>query len=90
MQNIDLPRYAIECDATVVNCDYRLAPEHKAPSGIDDGYACLLWVIKNADRLGIDPNRIAIMGESGGGYIVAGIAMRLGENNQRHLIKYQA
>jgi acetyl esterase/lipase len=33
---------------TVVNVCYRLAPEAKAPGGIDDGYAALKWVIKNA------------------------------------------
>jgi len=62
---------------TVVNVCYRLAPETKAPGGIDDGYAALKWVIKNAEAIGVDPKRIAIGGESGGGYITAGVAMRL-------------
>jgi len=65
------------CDLTVINCCYRLAPEAKAPKGINDGYAATKWVIENAEMLGVDPKRIAIGGESGGGYITAGVAMRL-------------
>lgn len=82
-------RYAIECDATVITVDYRLAPEAKAPCGIDDSYAALKWVIANADQLGIDANRIAIWGESGGAYITAGVSIRLAQNNERNLIKFQ-
>ena len=71
-----------------MNVDYRLAPEHKAPCGIDDSYAAVKWVIANAERLGIDANRIALMGESGGGYITGGVSMRLAEADESHLVKF--
>jgi acetyl esterase len=72
-----------------VNVDYRLAPEAKAPCGIDDCYAAVKWVIANAEELGIDANRIALMGESGGGYLTAGVSMRLAEADEGHLVKFQ-
>jgi len=75
-------------EITVVASHYRLAPENKAPAGIMDGYANLKWVIDNADALNIDKNRIAIMGESGGGWITAGVAMMLAERNESHLVRF--
>jgi len=79
----------VECDATVINADYRLAPETPAPGGINDAYATVKWVIENAKELRVDPERIAIMGEGGGGYITAGCGMRLAEANEGHLVKMQ-
>ena len=38
-------RYAIEADITVINVNYRLAPENKSPAALHDGYAALKWVL---------------------------------------------
>ena len=81
---------AVELDTTVINVNYRLAPEHKIPCGIDDCYASVKWAIAKADELGINPNKIATMGESGGGYLVAAVGMRLAEANEGNLIKFGA
>ena len=83
-----LCRYAVECDMTIINCDYRLAPQAKAPKGINDGYSALKWVLANTKNLGIDPKRVVIGGESGGGYITAGVSMRLAQNNEGSLVKF--
>lgn len=80
-------RYALECDCTVINVEYRLNPEHKSPKGIMDGYAVLKWVLENAQALGIDQNRICLTGESGGGYICTGVAMHAAKNGEGELIK---
>lgn len=56
-------------DCVVISADYRLAPEAKFPAALEDNYAALRWMHKNADSLAIDRKRIAVGGMcSGGGH----------------------
>ena len=81
-------RYAFEADANIISVSYRLAPDGKAPLGIIDAYAGLKNVIEKPKKFGCDPKKIAMFGESGGGYIVAGVGMMLAERNESDSIVY--
>ncbi|MDX2006043.1 MAG: alpha/beta hydrolase [Meiothermus sp.] len=66
-------QYVDELGITVVSVDYRYAPKHPFPAGLDDSYTALKWVALNCQQLGIDAKRIAIGGASAGGGLAAAL-----------------
>ncbi len=67
--------WAVQYGAVVVSPQYRLAPEHPAPTPVEDAYAGLVWLAANAPSLGVDPERILLVGTSAGGGLAAGVTL---------------
>jgi acetyl esterase/lipase len=61
--------------ALVISCHYRQAPEHKFPAAHEDAWAAYQWLLRNVQRFGGDPARVAVMGESAGGNLAANVAL---------------
>lgn len=67
---------ALRSGAAVLSLDYRLAPEHPFPAAWDDAWSALRWLFANASLRGLDPDRIAVGGDSAGGTLAAATALR--------------
>jgi acetyl esterase len=66
---------ALLCNASglpVVGIDYRLAPEHRFPSQLQEVAACLRWLFAQASSIKLDPDNILIWGESAGATLAVG------------------
>jgi acetyl esterase/lipase len=76
---------AAELGCSIVSVDYRLAPETRFPGAIEDCYAGLRWLFANATEVGIDLNRIGVMGESAGGGLAAALALMVRDRAEYRL-----
>jgi acetyl esterase/lipase len=79
---------ALDADCCIVSVDYRLAPETRYPGAIEDCYAALAWIHKQAASVGVDARRIGVMGESAGGGLAAALAL-LARDRREYKLAFQ-
>ena len=75
MKDVENRLFASELRCAIYSVDHRLAPESPHPAPVEDIYSVFVWLHANAGRLGLDPARIGIKGESGGGGFAAAAAL---------------
>ncbi|KAI8142966.1 putative lipase [Fennellomyces sp. T-0311] len=74
--------------AAVIFVEYSLSPEVQYPTALEECYAALCWMTTNASSLSIDPNRIAVAGDSAGGNLTAALCLLAKERGNK-TISYQ-
>jgi acetyl esterase/lipase len=84
-----LQEMARDLDAVIISVEYRLAPETTYAGSIEDNYAGLRYIHTNADKLGVDRERVAVTGESAGGGHAALLALTARERGE-YKVAFQA
>ena len=68
-------RLALELEAKVLFVSYRLAPKYKFPTAVYDAFAAYEWALDNAEKLGVNTEKIALCGDSAGGNLSVAVSI---------------
>lgn len=83
-------KLANKTGSVVIFIDYRLAPEHPFPAGLNDCIDGVKWVLENVESLGIDPDQVGIIGDSAGGALSTAVSTQLGKQLKFQVLIYPA
>ncbi|PWN59331.1 alpha/beta hydrolase [Chryseobacterium viscerum] len=83
-------KLANKTGSVIIFIDYRLAPEHPFPAGLNDCIDGIQWVVDNAESIGIDPDKIGIIGDSAGGALSTAVSTQIGEQFKFQVLIYPA
>lgn len=83
-------KLANKTGALVIFIDYRLAPEHPFPAGLNDCIDGVKWVFENAESLGIDTDKVGIIGDSAGAALSTAVSTQLGKHLKFQVLIYPA
>ncbi|UKB86205.1 alpha/beta hydrolase [Chryseobacterium sp. MEBOG06] len=83
-------KLANKTGSVIVFADYRLAPEHPFPAGLNDCLDTVKWIVDNAEVLGIDQNKIGIIGDSAGGALATAVSTQMGKDFKFQVLIYPA
>ena len=75
LYDIAMREYVAAAGVPMLVIDYRVAPEHPHPTPVEDCYTALEWLAGAATEFGFDPSRLAVMGDSAGGGLAAGVCL---------------
>jgi acetyl esterase/lipase len=75
LYDIAVRDYVAITGVPILVVDYRVAPEYPHPTPVEDCYSALLWLVDNAAALGVETGRLAVMGDSAGGGLAAGVCL---------------
>ncbi|MEN5307776.1 alpha/beta hydrolase [Chryseobacterium cucumeris] len=83
-------KLANKTGAVVIFIDYRLAPEHPFPAGLNDCIDGVKWVFENAESLGINTDKVGIIGDSAGAALSTAVSTHLGKHLKFQVLIYPA
>ncbi|PWW29361.1 MULTISPECIES: alpha/beta hydrolase [unclassified Chryseobacterium] len=83
-------KLANKTGSVVIFIDYRLAPEHPFPAGLNDCIGAVNWIFENAESLEIDPDKVGIIGDSAGGALSTAVSIQLGKQLKFQVLIYPA
>ena len=80
-----LQEMAVRTNSVILAINYQKAPEHKFPIPFDDCYTAFTWFHEHAAEFGVDPQKIGVGGDSAGGNLASGVALKIRDVGTHHL-----
>ena len=74
---------ALYSGCKILSVAYRLAPEHKFPTAVNDAFTSYLWAMEHSEKLGVKSHKIAVAGDSAGGNLAAAVSLKCLDEGKR-------